>query len=125
MSYRVQGPRALVVLAMNEGEPPMTTIGERAARLRASKRGTHAHCGWGRKPGFSLYAGCPKCGQDRLICNEVHIDNPTETALEALALAYDVLADHPTWTARSSIRFAYSDIARRLEHAANRDNERW
>lgn len=99
------------------------TIEERAARLRTE------HC--------KVCNGCPgKVGDsnaDRhdfepckcpvLVSLYMNTESPMETALDALALAYDVLADHPTWTARHSIRFAYSDIVRRLEHAAKNEGE--
>lgn len=86
----------------------MTTIEERAARQREGR--AHMHCSEHPKRQLSEYgddswcrAGCVNGHRAR--CYPCTDDHNPETALDALALAYDVVADSDI---RRSITLAYN-----------------
>lgn len=63
----------------------MTTIEERAARLRERRR--HWHCGCRRRHGYETFC---TWWPGRYLCTDDH--NP-ETALDAAALLFDLVTD--------------------------------
>ena len=75
---------------------PMTTIEERAARLREGRAHGHCECGY-VSPSGEMPTAYIHMRHAIVYCTDDH--NPTETALDALALAYDVVSPvtHPVW----------------------------
>ena len=89
----------------------MSSIEERAQKIR-ERRKAHWHYPDGSPPAGN---GAPAPAySDYTVCTDLHTTNPIETALDALALAWDVLPESPS-ALRWGVKNAYLGILATVE----------